>query len=173
MGNLFTLTPDIIQLAKNGIDDLLNQLGKKCLLQYSPKQIFCPNCTYDPVAKKSRNIWISGGPISFPNGTTCPMCEGVGYKFETATDTITMLCHTDKRKWVTKLPPNVQISDGAVETKGYLSDLEKVLRAEVMIVQPDLSPYITWKYKLYGEPTNPSNIIQDRYFLAIWERMAG
>lgn len=131
----------------------------------------CNNCVYDPVGRKSGNVWLSGGPIFFDNSQTCPMCNGRGTRQDQVTKTIKLLCHSNQKKWVTKFPPNIEIPAGAIETKGYLSDLEDILLSRVMIVQPSLSSLIKWQYKLMGEPTNPSNIIQERYFVAIWERM--
>lgn len=135
--------------------------------------VFCINCVYDPIGRKSSNIWISGGPAPFPSGQICSLCSGVGTRAEQVTKTITLLCHYDPKKFVTKLPTNVEVGAGAVETKGYLTDLQSVLQSREMIIQPDLSPHIKWRYKLASEPTNPSNIIQSRYFFCIWNRSGG
>lgn len=170
MAAIFTLTQPIKDLATNALDSLIRELGKDCLLVYSPKMEYCPNCTFDPQSKRSSNIWKSGGPAPFPSGALCSLCNGKGQRANQVTKLIRLLCHSNIKKFI-NLPPQLEIPDGTIQTKGHISDLEFVLQAEEMIVQPDLSPYIKWRYKLWGEIINPSNIISNRYWSGLWRRI--
>lgn len=63
------------------IDTILASTGLTvpCTLVYeSTKLQQCPNCIYDPISKKSANLYKSGGPLVFSNGQTCPYCLGNG-----------------------------------------------------------------------------------------------
>ena len=44
MAKLFSLSTDVKTIAQNAIDDLIDQLGKDCLLQFPPIQEYCVNC---------------------------------------------------------------------------------------------------------------------------------
>lgn len=171
MGDLFVLTPDILALATQGLDSIINQLGKECLLIYSPKMNYCTNCRFDPIGNKSSNIWVSGGSVPFSSGI-CPLCNGKGLRAEQVTKLIKMLVHTDPKTFYPRLPPMVEVPAGTVQTKCYLTDLPGILQAQEMIIQPDLGPLIKAKYRLSGNPANPSNIIQMRYAFCLWNRIA-
>ena len=96
MGKLFTLSDDVKKIAQDAIDDLIDQLGKDCLLVYPPLPSACVNCVIDPIGNKSSNHWTSGGPMPFPNGSICPLCDGRGYHFSEITIPIKLLISNRK-----------------------------------------------------------------------------
>lgn len=169
MGNIFTLTEDIKKIARDSIDDLINQLGKDCRLVYPPVMTPCGNCVYDAIGQKSSNRYLHGGPIPFSFGT-CPMCNGAGFRAENSTEIIKMLCTIEPKNWFIPVA-NVRIPDCDLQTKGYLSQVTKVLQCTEMIIQPQIEASLRQKFKLASAPTDVGNIIQGRYFVAMWTRI--
>jgi hypothetical protein len=172
VGVIFTLDADTKSVITQALDDLITELGKPCRLEYPPKWAPCVNCVYDPIGNKSSNRWLSGGPMQFPNGQTCPMCNGVGQLATAVTEVITFLCAWEPRKFWFPIP-NLQIRSpySIVQTKGFLKDLPKIERANFLYFQTPIEGIARKKYKLFKEPGDPSNIIQNRYFVASWERV--
>ena len=170
MANIFTLDSSIVTIASQAIDDLINQLGKACLLLYPPRAQACNNCIPDPVGRKSSNHWLSGGPMQFPDGSMCPLCNGVGQLMQQHTETITLLCAWEPSKFFVKLPASVQLPAGSIQTKGFMVDLPRVLKARSVIIETLIQPIQRYRFDLVGEPVDPGNIVQGRYFVANWKR---
>ncbi len=178
MGKIFSLDDSIKATIQDALDDLLvngaeGGLGKTCLLVYPPRYIRCENCVLDPNSGRSVGRWRHGGPMPF-SASRCPMCQGEGRKAEEVSEEMTLLCNWDARKFVTPIP-NVQLRApySLVETKGYLKDLPKLIKCDHMVFQIPVSPIVRQRFKLVGEPSDRSNIIQARYFVAVWERFNG
>lgn len=171
MAKLFSLSAEIKQIAKDAIDDLIDQLGKDCLLVYPSVPEKCVNCIADFVGNKSSNHWTSGGPIPFPNGSICPMCDGEGFHFKEITKPIKLLISNNPSQWFIKVPSNVVIPDGSIQTKGYVRDLPNVLQSRKMVMQISIEPIIRFTYNLSGEPIDQGNIVQNEYWVATWNRV--
>lgn len=169
MAKIFTITPQIRKIAADAIDDLIDQLGKDCLLQYDALKIDCPNCIYDISTNRSTNKYQIGGPRPFPTGTLCPVCKGVGTLNSTHTDTVRMLCQWNPRKF-NILPGNLEVPNSWVQTKGYMTDLPKIMQSKKMIIELPITPYIRATFNLWGDPIDAGNIIQGRYFIALWKQ---
>lgn len=174
MGKIFTLSNDVKAIAQQAIDDLIDQLGKDCRLIYPPRMVPCANCVFDPVGKKSSNHWLNGGPVPFPGGTACPLCDGKGLRAEEVFETVRLLVAWNPKNWFIKqMPPNLQVADGVIQTKGFLSDAPKMLQAREMIVETPIEAFRRYRFVLAGEPVDASNIIQGRYVVMSWRRQGG
>lgn len=173
MGTIFTLTPALKGVITTALDDLITELGKDCRLYYPPRWNACENCVYDPIGNKSSNYWLTGGPLPFPSGSTCPLCDGVGRRAEEVTEDITMLCAWEPRKFFHPIKHlDIRAPFSILQTKGYIDpDLPKVLRAESLVFQTGIEGILRKKYVLMGQPGDASNIIQGRYFIATWEQL--
>ena len=171
MAKLFTLSNDVKTIAQNAIDDLIDQLGKDCLLLYPPLPEPRNNCILDPIGNKSSNHWFNGGPMPFPNGSICPMCNGGGFHFKEMTKPIKLLIANSPSEWFVKFPHNIQVPAGTIQTKGYTTDLPDVLQTRKMVLQVSLQPMIRFTYELAGEPIDQGNIVQGRYWVAMWNRV--
>jgi hypothetical protein len=171
MAKLFTLSADVKKIAQDAIDDLIDQLGKDCLLLYPALPEICENCVLDPIGNKSSNYWINGGAIPFPNGSICPSCNGSGYHFKQITKPIKLLIGNSPAEWFVKMPSNLQVPAGMIQTKGYVSNLPDVLQSRKLIVQISLEPMVRFTYELYGEPIDQGNIVQNRYWVGMWSRV--
>lgn len=171
MGKIFTLSDDIRAIAQDAIDDLIDQLGKDCKLVYPSNAERCPNCVYDLEAHRSTNVYKPGGPIPFDSGA-CPVCDGIGTITTPASESIRFLCQWNPRDWFIA-PGNIRIPEGYMQIKGYLKDMQKVLRAEYIVIQTPIANVREYRYKLDSEPIDQGNIIQGRYFIALLKRYTG
>lgn len=170
MGKIFTLTDDIKQIARDAIDDLIDELGKDCTLLYPPKTVHCANCVFDPIGKKSSGRYLTGGPVFFPVGSLCPLCNGAGTRAEQVSEVVRFLCAWTPQDFYMPVPRGITVPEGRIQTKGYMTDFPKVMQCVEMIVENPLEPVLRARFKLVGEPVDRSNIIQGRYFVARWER---
>ena len=173
MGTIFTLTPALKAVITTALDDLIIELGKNCRLVYPPRMVACNNCVYDPVGNKSSNFWLSGGPLPFSSGSTCPFCDGAGRRAEEVTEDVVMLCAWEPRKFFYPVKHrDIRAPFSILQTKGYIQpDLAKVLRSEHLVFQTGIEGLLRKKFKLMGQPGDQSNIIQGRYFIATWEQV--
>lgn len=179
MPDLFTLTNDVKAITANAIDSLINQLGKACKLIYPPKMVPCGNCIADNVGMKSSNRWLSGGPLPFPDGSLCPLCNGKGFEAQEISESIKLLVTWNPKKFDYPLlqeKPGVQLVEvpaGTIQTKGFLSDMPRILQSRQLIVQTDIEGMNRYRFFLWGEPVDVSNIVQARYCVALWSRNGG
>lgn len=163
------LSTSIRNGSRNAFDSLIVTFGKTSRLILPPKITYCDNCKIDPIGKKSSNIWINGGPAPFPNGSLCPMCEGKGTIAQEVYYDVTMLIQEDPTKFEKIF--SVNFPDGAIQTKCFITELPKIQQCQYMIKHLDLINVLPQKYKLFGEPLCPGNIVQSRYIVALWERV--
>jgi hypothetical protein len=177
MAKIFSIDPSIRQVVSDVMDDLLANtsqggMGKTCRLVYPPKLTPCLNCIYDSVANRSSNRPVSGAPQPFPPGTLCPMCSGKGMNSQEQSEEITLKCNWEPRNFLKPSSVDIRLPYSVVEVKGYMSDLPKILKCDHLILNLPVEPYIRQKFRLMGEPGDPSNIVPGRYFVAFFERLA-
>ena len=172
MGTVFTLDAGTKAVIQDALDDLITELGKSCKIVYPARWVSCQNCQIDIIGNKSSNHWKTGGPLPFANGTICPLCTGVGKRAEDTYDTVTLLCNWEPKKFWQPVPNlNIGKGNGFLQTKGFISDMPKILKADHLIFQVPMEPYLSNKYKRISEPGDKSNIIQNRYFICTWEQI--
>ena len=173
---LFNLSP-IIPIAADAIDTLILQLGKPCKLIYPPILKACPQgCPLPVGAKQATDVWRTGATSRPGNQSVCPLCGGSGQVSTEASETITLLCNFNPKEWFlsNKIGPStnidLRIPDGYCLTKGFLTDAPKVARATEAILATNVEAYFRYRYQLDSEPLDTSNIVQKRYFTALWKR---
>lgn len=169
MGELFNLTDSIRQTMRAGFNDLLDFLGRNCLLYYPPIQESCNNCIYDPIGNKSSNKWLQGGPQPFDFGL-CPVCGGAGTRAISQTETIKMQFNFNAAQWKKMPIPQIQIVDGLVLSKGLIEDFPKICNSIYMDAALDLNGLVTLRYELYGKPIDVYSITQGNFFVTFWKR---
>ena len=170
MAKIFEITNDIKKIASDAIDDLIDQLGKACILYYPPTWEAC-SCS-DPIGKKGSNIWSTGGPSPISGPINCGLCNSTGRKAIHATETVQFLCNWNINAFQTIKGVDIRLrqSGSIVQTKGYITDLPKILRCEFALFQVPMLGNISYKFKLASEPSDTNNIVQNRYFQCIWMR---
>jgi hypothetical protein len=161
--------------AQEAIDGLLQGLGKDCQLVFPGKPDFCPNCVWDPTAKRSSGRAKAGAAQPFAWGTPCPVCKGLGRLADTGEilQPVKLLISWDPAKWWVKPPVNIQVPAGMMQTKGFLTDLPRVLQSRILIAELPIEPVRKYRFQLAGEPIDPGNILQARYFVVNWTREGG
>jgi predicted nucleic-acid-binding Zn-ribbon protein len=171
------LTDEIKDIAQLYFDSLLQPyadggFSKPCLLYYPPIQVACTNCAGRPVGAPNSSINVKGGPTYSPVGAQCPACNGRATIEEQITETVYLHCSqlTAQNKKYLNIDVNVNLPDGSLIAKGFLSDMPKVQRADYILVNTEILGYMERKYKLASEIVSPSNIVQNRYFYVALQR---
>lgn len=176
MSKIFSIDAGVRQVVQDALDDLLlpaeeGGLGKHCLLVYPPRYVTC-DCQRDAVGNKPSARGPNGAPAPFPYLKGCPACNGEGRKATQATEDVVLKCAWDARKF--SLPvPNLQarLPYSVVQTKGYLSDVPKLMKADHILINLPIAPFLRQTFKMVGTPGDPSNIVQARYCFALWEQV--
>lgn len=81
--NIF-VSPEQRQLYKTFVEGIRSDLGRNVILHIPGPKKRCPNCIYDPIAKKSTGMYqpqfpLPAGVVHIPfTGGTCPVCNGTG-----------------------------------------------------------------------------------------------
>lgn len=172
MGQIFSLDADTLTVITQALDDIITVLGKDCVLVYPPKMTACPNCVPSPMGGQSSNRWRSGGPVPFPNTGVCPWCNGAGRRAEEQSELVHMSCEWNPKEYKRPLEDvDVRVPYSVLKTKGYLTDLPKIVRCEYLRLQIPVEGYSVRRFKLASNPGDESNIIQGRYCVAIWTQI--
>lgn len=172
------LPQSFLDSAKEAFDHLITGWGKPCTLVYPSLQEECNNCYFDYTTGTSSGHYKTGGPISFAEGSQCPLCHGHGFRQTEQKEVVTLRLIFDPKE--TKLPNYSQyagnsvlpllLPGGLLETRGFTTDIPKIYRAVELIAQNALDGYKHCRYQKIGEPQDLFHIIQGRYFSCFWER---
>jgi hypothetical protein len=171
IGNTPLLTPDLVQIMSDGIDDMLASFGKDCKLVFSGTSLqFCPNCVYDSMAHRSTNVYKPGGPKPFGRGQVCPVCGGAGTVGPAERyQNLRLICRWNPKNFL--LPsPNIQVPYSVVETEGEITDLPAVLQSRVILIEVPIQPYVHARFELQGEPVDVNSLVQAKTFVCQWNR---
>lgn len=160
----FPVPLSTIQLHEKWVADFIAQLGKSCTLFYPFLMVSCPNCI-------GGFQYLTGGPYPFTTGSPCPYCNGTNHiQTEPNPDVITMLIYDDPRDFILYGEFKVAIPAGAIQTRGLMSDLNKVQRCNRM-VRNSIDGIQTMSYTKAGEAT-PMGFRQTEEFVQSWTRGA-
>ncbi len=172
MGQLFSLDEATRATITQALDDIISEFGKQCRLVYLPRWQHCDNCVFDPIGQKSANRFRTGGPLPFPNGTTCPLCNGTGgHRSGEASEVVQLKVEWEPRKFWYPVPGlDIRVNHSVCQSKGLVDVLPKVQQCDHMVVQLPIQGTIEARFRLLGQPIMPGNIIQGRYFVATWEQ---
>lgn len=154
-------------------DKIITEWGRSCVLIFPEGKQQCPNCIFDTDTNRSSNLYNNTGAEPFPDGEVCPVCLGNGVTGDFTTSTIKLNVVAEPKKWMKKLPPNLNVSEHAIMTTGFMSDLPSVLKSRTIIIAVDLLGINKYQYFLAGEPFDSNHIVQGRYFSAVWDRTSG
>lgn len=127
----------LIDLYTSTVNDFNTiNFGAVCTLVYPSNLVPCPNCYQDTMNNVSSNIYKSGGPASFIDGTICPVCNGAGFKSNEVSEDISMRVYYEKSKW-TKISENLLSSSVIAQIFGFRADMSKIMQAEYIILHSD------------------------------------
>lgn len=173
MGESTRISADLKELIHEACDGVIDDWGKDCTLLFPPARQDCPNCWYDSVHQRSSNLYQPGGPVPFEPGMVCPYCEGVGWREEQVSQSVRLRIAWSPAEFFRKFPPMMILPEGAIQSKGYLTDLPRVLQSRRLLVETSISPVIQAIYELWTEPADSHDLVQGRYFVATWRRAGG
>ena len=140
-----------------------------CTLDYGiTKYEDCSNCVFDPIGRKSANRFQDGGPIPFPYGGVCPMCNGGGRKGVTSTEDVNLAVIFEPRQFLDISAP-VNTADGYIQTLAKKVMTPKLQRAKEIVVATAVSGFFKHRYERAGEPT-PIGIGNNEFVLSTWRR---
>lgn len=163
---------DVADIAEEYFDAVIDELGKSCRLVYQAGYETCNNCVADPIGNKASSRYLHGGPIPFANGQPCPLCGGSSQKAVTTSETITLKCEWNHKKFIMPVPElDIRSPNSVVETKGYIADMPKVMQADHIVFETEIEDIRRYTYRLVGEPGDKHSIMKNKYFVAYWERI--
>lgn len=142
-------------------------MGHPCLLIYPPIASECTNCLFDIDSGHSANIYRTGGPIPFTNGTICPICGGIGQSLLPHEDTIRLRVYWSQKDWV-KIQIPINLPNDSAQIIGYITDLTKLEQANEIVLESNI-PNRRWTMKRSGQAVPWG--LQRRYFVQFLSRM--
>ena len=155
----------------NAISAILadDALTVACTLEYGiTKYEDCVNCLYDPIGQKSSNRFQNGGPVPFPFGSLCPLCNGNGKKPIISSENVSLAVIFEPRQFLEMSTP-VNTADGYIQTLANKIMTPKLQRAKEIIVATDVSGFFSHRYQRVSEPT-PIGLGNNEFVLCMWRR---
>jgi hypothetical protein len=157
------------QVFKDRMDELLVDLGRTITLHLAPSVADCPNCSYDSIRKRSKNIYNSANPNPlgslnkpFTKGKKCPVCNAQGVlKTQRSTTYTATISSKFKEKEVLEAGIG-EMDINAVKTSTVIGSYNDILNTKLAIID-DL------QYRPLGKPTKSGlqELIRVKMF---WER---
>lgn len=161
MGKLFDITPEIIQTYQDGIDDIIDQLGRIISVSMKPKLVDCPNCGWDSFRKRSNNRYQAGGPKPFTDGQQCPYCYGKGKLNNVRNVEFKATVAWNPKDFEPFTQGSVETPRTIVKTKTYIWFRDHIEKCEHAIIEDIVC-------KLIKKPI-PRGLQESRYVVAYWE----
>lgn len=172
MSNLFSgiISSDFKQLFTDAISALLydDSLTLPCTIYYGvTKYDDCVNCVFDPIGNKSSNKFQDGGPLPFPFGNICPLCNGAGKKAVETSETINLMVIWDTKKFLNA--GTVANPDGLIQTVTFADNTPKLKRAKEIVVATDIASYDKHRYERCSEP-QPCGFRSTDFVECLWRK---
>lgn len=159
------ITPALKTTFNNMIDALLEEgaCTVPCTLVFGgQKFVACSNC--------AGGIYVPGGPIPFPNGKICPLCNNKPIQVE-ETEEVHLMVIFDSKKWRTMAATtSPKTFNELAETMCHMTLYPKLKAAKHVILNNTNELYSRNVYKRMGEP-EPCGFGDMRYILTAWERV--
>jgi hypothetical protein len=136
----FVITAQQINTYQEGIDAIINQLGKSIKIINDPVETICPNCYYDSNTKRSSGRYKSDNPETlngplhkpFVDGQRCPVCKGRGKLTETPNETEikATIKWNPKEDIINDDGTRVALPDGICRIKTFVTNYNKIKNAK-------------------------------------------
>lgn len=156
----------LIDLYNQKIDEVFQFAKISVTLNYPTITIPC-ECSFSSIGNFPHHHGIHGGNIpQFAEG--CQYCGGTGTKKSQATESLDLCVYFTPKEFV-KLPINIDLVDGVIQIKGYLTQLPKLLQCESITISNEIRGIISYTYKRYGEMV-PMGFKSNRYIVGYWKK---
>ena len=137
-----------------------------CSLKYnSTNTTFCKNCIYDKIMNQSLNKYNGTGPVSFPEGSICPVCGGFGKVDYDSSETVYMAVILDSKYWLNWGPKFVNTPNISAQTLCSISLLNKINNCTQAVLNSNIGSNNL--YTKAGDPT-PMGFGNHDYILTNW-----
>lgn len=166
------ISSDLKDLFNNAIGALFENgaCTVPCTLHYGiTKWEACSNCIFDPIGRKSSNRFQNGGPVPFPFGGICPLCDGAGKKPVISTETANLMVIFDHKEFLSTSAP-VHSPDGLIQTMAQKELTPQMKRAKEIQVATDLGGYGNHRYQRIEEP-QPIGFGGNEFVICTWKRI--
>jgi hypothetical protein len=168
----YVIPSDVIDRHEWMTDSLIDgELGSTCTLTFPAKSQECDNCVYDTYARRSSNIYKTGGPIPFTSHNLCPRCQGRGLLSLPVTQTIRLRVYWEPRAW-REIGVTIADPQGLCMVLGYMADLPDLEKAHTILVNDELRGIRNYECVRSGE-AQPWGFRRNRYFRQMLKRNAG
>jgi hypothetical protein len=163
------ITPSFKNLFNEYITQVIgsNGLGSDCTLVFNNSTTeLCNNCVYDSLSKASSNIYNDTGPVSFADGTICPVCMGIGQiQYNETTYKINMAVILDSKYFFNISNRVVNLPNNIIQTICEIDQLNYINNCSSLIV--DSIP--NQSYERYEAP-NPCGLGDQKYLITTWRK---
>ena len=144
------------------IDSTFDIFGSTCQLVYMEKQeVIVPDNNL-PINNSINDHRRNGGGLR--NRSTVTVRE-----VEVLTD-IKLKVYWDSKQWV-QVTESLVAPNAAIQTIGFMTDLEKVLSSKSLVIHKDLENAVEMRFDRIGSHI-PLGLKQDRYFACFWKRIS-
>ncbi len=126
-------------------EDFIGVFGVNCTLVYPSLPADCPNC--------DGFNYVSGGMISFPNGSICPVCNGQKLIYNETSETIKLLVYYDIKQFVSIGSLVMNLPAGTIQTRSLISTMPKIQQCSYMKVHSTVDGYGEMRYEKMSTPT--------------------
>lgn len=164
---MISIPTQVQQNFQTAITEFLNNVvSRQCTLYYPPLQVPCPNIVTQGDFPNS--YWVTGDPQYIHSQQLCPLCNGSNFIAQEQSFTVTMAIYQKPSQFSSKFPADFRHEEGVIQTKGFCSDLTKVLNCVRMQAYSDLGTD-HYQYKLFGQPIIPGKVVPSTFFYALWK----
>jgi hypothetical protein len=159
------------KIYKDAIDSLLeeNALSVSCKFEFlnSNNPIYCSNCIFDVIVKRSSNQYNGTGIAPFPEDSICPVCLGKGVENLNTTESSRLLVIFDSKYWLNWNSKTMNIENVAAQTICGIELLNKIKNTSYIYFNEDTIN----KYTLAAEP-QLAGLGDLNYLITLWTRQA-
>ena len=166
------ISKELKQLFNDAINALLEAgaCTVPCTFHYGvTKYESCVNCLYDPIGRKSSNRFQNGGPVPFPFGGVCPLCNGAGRRPVISTEDTNLIVIFDYKQFLAMSTP-VNHPDGLIQTLGPKELTPNFTRAKEITVSTDIAGYSNHRFQRAEEP-QPLGLGNNEFVICTWKRV--
>lgn len=163
--------PPGVQLQiQTALDAVMNNIeGRNCVLYFPPTLVQISG-TSSTGSDLSSNVWAGGSPLPLHSQQNfSPYADSSSFMEVENTGVVTMIIYPNPQRFKDMFPAGWRKEAGSIVTRGYMSDLQKVLNCIKMqtYIEAGTKHY---NYKLAGDPVMPGTIIPTRYWYGLWDR---
>lgn len=156
---------------KKAIDSLLEQdaLSTACTFEFlnSNNPVYCNNCVYDIITKRSSNRYNGTGLAPFAEDSLCPVCLGKGIENLNHKEYARMMVIFDSKYWMNWNSKTMNIENIAAQSICSLDLLNKIINTSYVYFDNDEIS----KYALAGQP-QLAGLGDFNYLITLWSRQA-